>query len=150
MISKLQIMINENQNQERISWEEYLMSVCLLVSVRSPSKKLKVGSLITNDNHRILSTGYNGFISGISHIAYERDGHEINTIHSEINSILFCSKEGISTNGCTIYVTHYPCLNCFKSICSAGIKEIVYLNDYHNDPFVEILSKDAGIQIRKL
>jgi dCMP deaminase len=150
MIAKLLKLIEEHKNEERISWEEYFMSVCLLVSVRSPSNKLKVGSLITNEKNRILSSGYNGFISGLSHISYSRDGHEINTVHAEINSILFCSKEGISTENCTMYVTKYPCLNCFKSIASCGIKEIIYLEDYNNDAFVQQFADEKGIVIRKV
>ena len=57
--------------------------------------------------------GYNGFFSGVQHISYVRDGHEQATIHSEINAITDCAKRGVSTNGSTIYVTHYPCINCF-------------------------------------
>ena len=38
---------------------------------------------------------------------------ENNTIHSEINAITDCAKRGVSTNGSSIYVTHYPCINCF-------------------------------------
>ena len=49
-----------------------------------------------------------------------------------------------------IYITHYPCLQCFKTICSSGIVEIVYLDDYNNDDLVGRIAKDTNIIIRKL
>ena len=79
-----------------------------------------------------------------------RDGHEQATIHSEINAICDCAKRGVTLNGAKIYITHYPCLNCFKTICSSGIVEIVYLEDYNNDELVARVAKDANIVIRKL
>ena len=66
---------------DRLSWDEYFMSLCVLTASRSPSKKLKVGALIVKDN-RIISSGYNGYPSGLPHISIERDNHEQNTIHA--------------------------------------------------------------------
>jgi len=138
-----------NQNNERINWDEYFMSIALLASCRSPCCRLHVGSVIINDN-RIISMGYNGFFSGVPHISYVRDGHEQATIHSEINAITDCAKRGVSTNGSTIYVTHYPCINCFKSIASCGIKKIIYLDDYKNDELIPNMATELGITIQKL
>ena len=116
MLNNIKSIINQNkqnnQNNERINWDEYFMSIALLASCRSPCCRLHVGSVIINDN-RIISMGYNGFFSGVQHISHIRDGHEQATIHSEINAITDCAKRGVSTNGSTIYVTHYPCINCF-------------------------------------
>ena len=64
------------------------------------------------------------------------NGHEIGTIHAEQNAIIDCAKRGVSCNDADIYITHYPCFNCVKFICAAGIKKIFYLNDYNNDPNV--------------
>ena len=76
-----------------------------------------------------------------------RDGHEQATIHSEINAICDCAKRGVTLNGAKIYITHYPCFNCFKTICSSSIVEIVYLEDYNND---ELVARVTNIVIRKL
>ena len=46
----------------------------------------------------------------------------IRTIHAEMNALLQCAKQGVSTEGATIYVTHFPCLNCTKSIIQAVSK----------------------------
>ena len=113
------------------------------------SQRLHVGSVIVKDN-RLISMGYNGFICGAPHTSRIQDDHEQSIIHSEINAITDCAKRGASLNGAKIYITHYPCINCFRSIAASNIKEIVYLNDRYNDPIVNLLSEDAVIVIRRL
>jgi dCMP deaminase len=138
-----------NQNNDRLGWDEYFMSIALLASQRSPCKRLHVGSTIVKDN-RLISMGYNGFIPGAPHISRVKEDHEQSIIHSEINAIADCAKRGASLANAKIYVTHYPCINCFRSIAACGIKEIVYLNDYKNDEIVQQLGDDAEIRIRQL
>ena len=54
-------------------------------------------------------------------------------------------KEVYPCNECIAYITHYPCLNCAKLLLSSGIKQVVYLNDYNNDPLVqELFSRVQG------
>jgi dCMP deaminase len=48
------------------------------------------------------------------------------------------------------YVTHFPCINCAKILAAAGIAEVKYREDYHNDPLVAPLLADAGVTILKL
>ena len=133
----------------RLDWKEYFMSLALLISSRSPSKRLKVGSVIVKDN-RVISCGYNGFPSGAPHDSIIRDGHEINTIHSEQNSISDSAKRGVAIQNTTIYITHFPCINCAKYIISSGIVEVIYLDDYRNDEIVLELFKQANIKIHKI
>ena len=148
MLSQL-CQLTNNTNNERLNWDEYFMSIALLASCRSPCQRLKVGSTIVKEN-RLVSMGYNGYISGAPHISRIKDDHEQSIIHSEVNAISDCAKRGASLQGTKIYVTHYPCLNCFRTIASCGIKEIIYLNDYKNDETVQLLATDAGIVIRML
>ncbi len=152
MLSQINNLINEKTNaseSERIEWDDYFMSIALLASQRSPCKRLNVGSVIVKDS-RLISMGYNGFIPGAPHISRVKDNHEQSIIHSEINAITDCAKRGASLSGAKIYITHYPCLNCFRSIAASNIKEIVYLNDYKNDETVAQLAADAGLTIRRL
>jgi dCMP deaminase len=137
----------------RISFDEYFMRMALLASERATCERLKVGSVIVK-NKNVLSTGYNGSASGEVHCIDEgclmRDGHCIRTIHSEQNALLQCAKHGVSVKGASIYVTHFPCLHCTKSLVTAGIAEIVYLNDYRNDEYAIHLIDQAGIKLRKV
>lgn len=133
----------------RLEWDEYFMSIALLASCRSPCNRLNVGSVIVKKN-RLISMGYNGYIPGAPHISRVQDNHEQSIIHSEVNALSDCAKRGTSLEGSKIYVTHYPCINCFKSIAACGIKEIIYLEDYNNNPIVEELANDSNIVIIKL
>lgn len=133
----------------RLDWDEYFMSIALLASCRSPCQRLNVGSVIVKNN-RIISMGYNGYIPGAPHISRVLDNHEQSIIHSEINAITDCAKRGVSLDGAKIYITHYPCINCFKSIAACGIKEVYYLDNYNNNQIVEELSKDSNIILKKL
>ena len=148
-ILELQDLIKNWSNNERLSWNEYFMSIALLIASRSPSDRLKVGSLIVKDN-RIISAGYNGFPSGAPHESIMRDNHEQNTLHSEQNAIADAARRGVSIEGSSIYVTHYPCINCAKFIIASGIKNIVYLNDYNNDELVNKLLQSSNVDIDKL
>ena len=152
MFSQLCQLINNielNESKERINWDEYFMSIALLASQRSPCSRLHVGSVIVKNN-RLVSMGYNGFIPGAPHISRVKDDHEQSIIHSEVNAISDCAKRGTSLSGAKIYVTYYPCINCFRTIAACEIKEVVYLNDYKNDPIVQQLASDSGIIMRKL
>ena len=147
MISK--IIALKNAQEERVMWDEYFMSTAVLASCRSPCKRLQVGSVIVKDN-RVISMGYNGYISGALHISRVQDNHEQSIVHSEINAITDCAKRGVSLDKSTIYITHYPCINCFRAIASCGISQIFYLDDYNNNPIVLNVCNDANIKISKL
>lgn len=142
--------------RNRQSWEEYFMNIADLVSERSTCDRAYVGCVLVNNDHRIVSTGYNGSISGnpqcdeIGHTM--RDGHCIATIHAEMNALLSCAKHGISTKDSTCFVTHFPCLNCTKALIQAGIKKIYYRQAYRMDEYaLELLDKNniEYIQIKK-
>jgi dCMP deaminase len=138
-----------NNLKERLDWDEYFMSIALLASCRSPCERLNVGSVIVKNN-RLISMGYNGYIPGAPHISRVEDNHEQSIIHSEINAITDCARRGVSLDSSKIYVTHYPCINCFRSIAACGIKNVIYLEDYNNNPIVNDLANDSNIEIKKL
>lgn len=138
----------------RKNWDSYFMEITEMVASRSTCDRALVGCVLVNRDHRIVSTGYNGSVSGNPHcddVGHTmRDGHCIATIHAEMNAILYCAKEGISTKNTTCYVTHFPCLNCTKALIQAGIREIVYRHDYRMDPYALSLFEKNDIPVRKL
>ena len=137
------------KTEDRPSWHEFWKRIVIETSNRSPCKRLHVGCLLIKDN-RIISQGYNGYLPGCVHEQKMRDGHEMATIHAEINTITDCARRGVSCNKTTAYITHYPCLNCMKSLCAAGISEIYYINDYRNDELVDYFSSVANVPIHKI
>jgi len=136
-------------NAKQLDWDQYFMSIAYLASMRSPCERLHVGSVIVKNN-RLISMGYNGFIAGAPHISRVRDNHEQAIIHSEINAIVDCARRGVSLDQAKIYITHYPCINCFRSIAASGIREIIYGEDYKNDPLVYEIAKESNIHILQL
>ena len=137
----------------RKSWDSYFMKITEMVASRSTCDWAMVGCVLVNRDHRIVSTGYNGSVSGNPHcddVGHTmRDGHCIATIHAEMNAILYCAKEGIPTKGTICYVTHFPCLNCTKALIQAGICEIIYKDDYRVDDYAVELFEKNNIPVRK-
>ena len=133
----------------RLSWHHYFSTMSLLIAVRSPSERLKVGAVIVKDN-RVISAGYNGYPAGTPHTSIMREGHEINTIHAEQNAISDAARRGVSVENASLYITHFPCIHCAKYAISAGIKKIYYLDDYRNDEIVEELCKRSNVLCEKI
>jgi len=137
-------------HNKRLDWNEYFMSIAKLTSVRSSCKRLQVGCVIVKDKH-IVSTGYNGFLPSFPHESIVVNNHEQATVHAEQNAIADAACRGTSVNNSIAYITHYPCINCFKILVASGIKTIYYLNDYNNDPTINILlQKNSSIAILKI
>ena len=134
---------------ERPSWDEFFTKIVNATRERSACERLKVGCLIVKDN-RIVSTGYNGFLPGAPHTSIVRNNHEQATVHAEQNALCDCAKRGVSCDGATAYITHYPCIICTRLMLAAGIREIKYLFDYKNDELVEVFTRQLCIPVKKL
>ena len=146
LVQNISSIINKNS---KLSWDEYFISIALLASKKSSCSRLNVGCVITKDN-RILSTGYNGFLTGAPHISRVVDNHEQFTVHAEQNAICDSAYRGISLKDTTAYITHYPCLNCLKLLIASGIIEIKYLNDYKNHELTKEMIIENKIKVIKL
>lgn len=138
---------------ERISWNQYFMAQSQLLALRSTCTRLTVGATIVRDK-RIIAGGYNGSIAGGTHCiddgCYVIDNHCVRTIHAEMNAILQCAKFGVPTEGAEIYVTHFPCLPCCKSIIQAGVKTVYYAENYKNHPYAIELFGQAGVRTEQV
>ena len=133
----------------RPTWDDYFKELVTITAKRSSCKRLQVGCILVNNN-RIISQGYNGFLPGVNHISIVRNNHEQSTVHAEQNAITDCAKRGVSCNNSIAYITHYPCIHCCKMLLAAGIKEIKYINDYHNDELNTIYLEQLQVPINKL
>jgi dCMP deaminase len=137
----------------RPSWDEYFMATAVLIASRSDCERLHVGCVIVTGGgrkNRLVAAGYNGYLPGAPHASRVRDGHEQATVHAEQNAVADAARRGSSVEGCVAYVSHYPCINCAKILAAAGIAELKYRLDYHNDPLVAPLLTDAGVKIVQL
>lgn len=132
-------------------YDETMLATAKLFSELSYCIKAKVGAVISRDG-RILATGYNGTVSGHDNCCeIEIDGvlkTSPFTVHAEQNVISYCAKNGISTDGATMYITLSPCQLCAKLIVQAGIKRVVFLDLYKDTSGLKFL-KDCNIEILK-
>lgn len=128
----------------RQTWDAYFCSVAKVVATRSTCPRLSVGAVLVKDR-RIVSTGYNGSGSGQPHCIDKgclvHDGHCRRPIHAEHNAIIQLAKVGNNDGAAysTMYLTHSPCLDCFKVMYQAGIKRIVYAEEYKLVNYQELL-----------
>jgi len=115
----------------------------------SHCSRSKVGCLIVN-NRTIISDGYNGTPSGFDNQCEDCDNKTVPTVlHAEANAITKIAKSTNSSDGATLYVTLSPCFDCAKLIIQAGIKRIVYSEEYRNTDSFKLF-EEAGIEIKQI
>lgn len=118
-------------------------------SRNSYCRRRQVGALLVKDK-MIISDGYNGTPSGFENVCEdENDRTKSYVLHAEANAITKVAKSSNSSEGATLYVTAAPCIECAKLIIQAGIKRVVYTDDYRLDEGVQLLRR-AGIEIEKV
>ncbi|MCR4634049.1 MAG: dCMP deaminase family protein [Erysipelotrichaceae bacterium] len=141
-----------------ISWEEYFMGLAHLSGLRSKDPNTQVGACIIDKDKKVVSIGYNGMPRGCDDedFPWEREGGFLDTkyayvVHAELNAILNSPRP---VNGCTLYVSLFPCNECAKAIIQSGIKKVVYESDKYDGTDGNIASKkmlnEAGIELQQL
>jgi dCMP deaminase len=133
------------------------MKIAEDVSTRSTCIRRNVGAVIVKDK-RILTTGYNGAPTGISHCTGETclrtkynvpsgERHELcRGLHAEQNAVIQAAYYGVSINGASIYITHQPCSICTKMLINSGIVKFIYRSPY-KDPLTEELLAETDIEM---
>ncbi len=111
-------------------------------------ERRKVGAILVKDK-MIISDGYNGTPSGFENICEDENKNTKNyVLHAEANAITKVAKSNNSSENSTLYVTTSPCMECSKLIIQAGIKRVVYNEEYRITDGLDLL-KRAGIEIRR-
>ncbi len=133
------------------------MGIAQLSALRSKDPSTQVGACIVDTEHKVVSIGYNGMPRGVDDDIIpwgHGEGLEskyLYVCHAEFNAILN-TRDGSRLNGCTLYVTLFPCNECAKAIIQVGIKEIVYLSDSHSEGIEFQASRKllamAGVKVR--
>lgn len=107
------------------NWDHRFLVLAKLVGSWSKDPSTQVGAVIVDDNHRIISVGYNGFPQKIEddERLYDRETKYKIIVHGEINAILFANR---SLDNCTLYTIPFePCPRCAGLIIQSGIKRVV-------------------------
>ena len=112
-------------------------------------KRRQVGALVVKDG-RIISDGYNGTPSGFENQCEDCDGlTKPYVLHAEANAITKLARSGNNSDGATMYVTASPCMECAKLIVQAGIRRVVYGEEYRLQDGIRLLER-AGVRAELL
>ncbi|CAA7195378.1 MULTISPECIES: deoxycytidylate deaminase [Chryseobacterium] len=112
-------------------------------------KRKQVGALIVKDR-MIISDGYNGTPSGFENCCEDKNGKtHWYVLHAEANAILKLAASTQSAEGATLYLTLSPCKECSKLILQAGIKRLVYINEYSDEDGISFL-RNHNIKIEQI
>lgn len=141
-----------------LNWDSYFMGLAHLSALRSKDPHTQVGAAIVDDDHRVISVGYNGLPRGCTDQEYpwQREGDVLDTkypyvVHAELNAIL---NSKWSVKNTTIYVSLFPCNECAKAIIQSGIKRVVYESDKYAGTEMNVAAKrmlsSAGVELIKI
>ena len=134
--------------------DEVYMNMAHELSKLSKAERKKVGCLIIKDT-QIISEGYNGTPKGFDNdCEYYDYVQEIHTkpevLHAESNAITKLARSTNSSSESTLYVTLAPCYECSKLIIQAGIKRVVYLEQYRAAYSGLMLLEKAQVEVEQL
>ncbi len=124
--------------EERPSLPETMLELVNALAKRSTCTRGKTACVITDDDGRILVSGYNGSPSGLDHctlVGCLLDGGNrcIRAAHAEANAIALAAKYGVRLEGTTLWSSHRPCVNCTVLILSAGVRRVMWWTPYESD-----------------
>ena len=130
-------------------WVKMYLDIAERLAEESHAVRLKVGAVFVSPEG-IMSTGINGMPAGGTNIcelivvnsysiisgtgrgpvpSYEtRTKPEVS--HAEENLFGKLMRQGVSTKGGSIFLTHEPCIHCSKIILNAGVSEVWYREPY--------------------
>lgn len=136
------------------SFDKIYMDLAQKLALRSHCVKAQVGAVLTKDT-RIVSLGYNGPPAGTHNCDQEwpetgcaRDskGSCSLALHAEQNAILYATKNNVSMQDATLYVTLSPCISCARVIFTTGIRKVFYKDSYAK---FKGLDSDEGVDFLK-
>jgi len=144
----------ENQHFNRYHLEPTKFDIAYLKMAMewaqlSYCKRRQVGALIVKDR-MIISDGYNGTPSGFDNCCEDESGKtHWYVLHAEANAILKLARSTQSAMDATLYLTLSPCKDCSKLAVQAGIKKVVYIDEYSDNAGIEFL-QEHGVSVLRI
>jgi dCMP deaminase len=139
----------EDKKEKQLQFDLRYLEMARIWATNSYCKRRQVGALIVK-GRMIISDGYNGTPSGFENECEDENNHtKPYVLHAEANAITKVAKSNNSSEGATLYITSSPCLECAKLIIQAGIRRVVFSDNYRILDGIELL-KRANIEIVQL
>ncbi|MFQ7113079.1 dCMP deaminase family protein [Hallella bergensis] len=139
-------MDKEMRQEKALRLDGRYLRMARIWAENSYCKRRQVGALVVK-NKMIISDGYNGTPSGFENVCEDdNDLTKPYVLHAEANAITKLARSHNNSEGATLYVTASPCIECAKLIIQAGIKRVVYGENYRLDDGICLLRR-AGIEV---
>ncbi|WP_167611028.1 deoxycytidylate deaminase [Maribellus sediminis] len=136
-------------DEKQLLLDQRYLKMADIWAQNSYCKRRQVGALIVKDK-MIISDGYNGTPSGFENVCEDENNvTKPYVLHAEANAITKVAKSGNSSDGATLYVTSSPCMECSKLIIQAGIKRVIFTENYRIEDGINLL-KRAGIDVSQV
>ena len=136
-------------DEKQIQFDKSYLDMADIWARNSYCQRRQVGALIVKDR-MIISDGYNGTPSGFENQCEDANGvTKPYVLHAEANAITKVAKSGNNSAGATLYITDSPCMECAKLIIQAGIRRVVYADEYRLTDGIDLLRR-AGVDVEKI
>jgi dCMP deaminase len=130
----------------QLMFDKRYLEMARIWAQNSYCKRRQVGALIVKER-MIISDGFNGTPAGFENVCEDENNKtKPYVLHAEANAITKVAKSNNSSDGATLYITTSPCMECAKLIIQAGIRRVVYFDNYHTPDGIALLHK-AGIEV---
>ena len=141
---------------EQIDLDKVYLEMAETWSQLSKAVRKKVGCIIVKDG-QIISDGYNGTPAGYDntcetinkkfhYLAENKLETRPEVLHAESNALMKLARSTNSSQDCTVYLTMSPCFECSKLMIQAGVKRLVYNEQYRILDGVKFLQEN-GIEV---
>jgi len=132
--------------RKRPCWDQYFLNLAKAVADRSPDEETQVGCVIVDSSHRLLASGYNGFPPGFpdNELPATRPEKYPFMVHAETNAIASSTQD---LRGSILYCTLSPCVDCTKTLITAGVRKIVVSAIYVNADLEHVIKMLKYAQI---
>jgi dCMP deaminase len=136
------------------------MAAAVKAAGRSRDRSRGSGAVIVDPSGCRVAVAFNAFPRGVDEAPsdrHERPAKYKWTEHAERNAIYEAAREGTPTDGCTMFVSWYPCADCARAIIQSGIVELVAIEPDWADPHwsadfavVRLMLAEARVLVRFL
>ncbi len=136
-------------NEKQRKFDLRYLQMARVWARNSYCQRRQVGALVVKQG-MIISDGYNGTPSGFENVCEDDNGiTKPYVLHAEANAITKLARSSNNSDGATIYITASPCIECAKLIIQAGIRRVVYGEQYRLTDGIDLLRR-AGIDVEYL
>ena len=137
---------NETKESKQLKLDLRYLRMARIWAENSYCQRRKVGALVVKEK-MIISDGYNGTPSGFENVCEDAtDTTKPYVLHAEANAITKLARSSNNSDGATLYVTAAPCIECSKLIIQAGIKRVIYAEQYRLNDDIDLLRR-AKIEV---